>query len=305
MRIKLIINPFSGGKKAKKYLPKIKEILSKNNILDVSETNDIIQIEKIAFQTASKKNYDLLIVGGGDGTLNLAIKAIKNASPNPKQSNDIPLGFIPLGITNVFALEVGIPQNPLAACEIILKARTKELDLGKISEPENIHYFISMAGIGFDAEVVERVAPGLKNILGAKAFILQGFYDFIKYNPSPFYVQKDNEIPEKCFLAIVCNAKHYGGKFTFFPHASMSDGILDVCLLKNRSRKALLSFFFNLVTKQSSSKNKNILSFKAKKFKIYSSEEKYIPIQIDGDVGGKLPAEFEVYPGALKMILPG
>ncbi len=304
MRIKLIVNPFSGGKKAKKYLPKIKELLSKNNILDISETNDIIQIEKIAFRTASQKNHDILVVGGGDGTLNLAIKAIKNVSPSPKQSNDIPLGFIPLGITNIFALETGIPQNPIAACEIILKAKTKDLDIGKISMPEKTCYFISMAGIGFDAEVVERVHPGLKNILGAKAFILQGFYDFIKYNPSPFYIQQDNEMPEKCFLAIVCNAKHYGGKFSFSPQASITDGILDICLLKNRSRKALLSFFFSLLTNHSSLKSKNLTGFKAKKFKIYNPEGKYIPIQIDGDIGGKLPAEFEVYPKALKMVLP-
>ncbi len=304
MRIKLIINPFSGGKKAKKYLPKIKEILSKNNILDVSETNDIIQIEKIAFQTASQKNHDILVVGGGDGTLNLAIKAIKTASPSPKQSNALPLGFIPLGITNVFALETGIPQNPLAACEIILKAKTKELDIGKISMPGKTCYFISMAGIGFDAEVTQRVHPKLKHILGAKAFVLQGLYDFIKYNPTPFYIQQDNGIPEKCFMAIVCNAKHYGGKFTFFPQASISDGILDICLLKNKHRRALLSFFFNLITKKSSPKGKNILSFQAKKFKIYHSGEKPVPVQIDGDVSGNLPAEFEVYPKALKMILP-
>lgn len=304
MRIKLIVNPASGGRRAKKYLPRIRKFLSETSLLDISVTDNIYLIKEIASEAACRKNYDLLIAGGGDGTLNLVINAIKSASSSPEKAQDIPLGFIPLGISNVFALEVGIPQDPLEACKVILKANVKKLDIGKITMGNKACYFISMAGIGFDAEVVQRVNSKLKNLLGVGAYIIRGVYDFVKYNPPPFYIQRDNGSLEKSFLAIICNAKHYGGRFTITPEAEITDGYLDICLLKNHRRRKLLPFIFGVVTNHPHLKSKNTTRFKAKKIRIHPSTEKSLPIQIDGDPGGSLPAEFEVYPHALNMILP-
>lgn len=301
MRIKLIINFTAGRKKANKYLPEIEKTLSAENDLSVAPTGTIEETTDLVLNSV-KEDFNLIIAAGGDGTLNAAINGIMKAKLILTNKPDVSLGFIPLGVSNVFALETGIPLNPIKACQGILRYKTKKADLVKIKEPFT-RYFISMLGIGFDAQVVKSVKPQLKRIVGGKlAHILTGIYILMKYNPNKFSILPDTDNARHTgYFAVIGNIKSYGGRFNVTPNANLDDGLLHVCLFKGKRRMDILRYIWGILTR-CHLRFSDVAYLKAKNIKIESSDK--LCTQIDGEVLEKGPYEFEICPEAISMLLP-
>jgi diacylglycerol kinase (ATP) len=294
MRMKLIVNPLSGGKKVETYLPRIREILGRDNLLSLAMTKE----KNGAFQEAQKvgrEGYDLIVVCGGDGTLNEVINGLVSSN------SSIPIGFIPCGTSNVFALSAGIPLDPLEACRVVLKKYVKKIDLGKVGIGTSARYFASMAGIGYEASVIKSLNPNLVRTLGTiPAHLITGVGVLIKHQRTELSIKLDGSSCQG-FEAIICNGKFYGVSSIIAPEADMSDGYLDVIIFKNGKKRDILRYVLGIL-RERHLYFKDVEYTRAKKIEIDAPGEVWI--QVDGEIMGTLPQTFEVHPQAIQVILP-
>jgi YegS/Rv2252/BmrU family lipid kinase len=288
--VNLIVNPIAGNK-AYRSIERIKDLLSRH----ASINTFITQKRGDAFSFArDHADAELIIVAGGDGTFNEVINGLLSSKDESPVKDRCRLAFIPLGTTNVLAKELGIPEDIDKAIDLALTGSPRKISLGRI----NGHYFALMAGIGFDGEAVFRVKESVKKISGKGAYILSGIKTFIKYNP-PLIKIKTPEGTLEGYTAIVGKSRCYGGRFKVTPLADITKPSLDLCLLRNNSRLALIRFIYGVLIKRHLN-FKDIFYKKFSELEISSKETVYV--QIDGDYFGTLPVKIDVVKDAINLI---
>src|SRR3990172_853741 len=112
--------------------------------------------------------YEAIIAAGGDGTVNEVAQALAH--------REAILGVLPLGMVNIWAQEIGLPQRLGAAVEGLATGVVRRVDLGLADWGSHRRCFLLMAGIGFDAEVVRRTTPRSKRVLGPLAYVWNGVH---------------------------------------------------------------------------------------------------------------------------------
>ena len=289
MKASLVVNPVAGNK-AFKSISRIEALLREK----VSLKTFITRKRGDAFAFAKElSNTDLIIIAGGDGTFNEVINGILS-SGNP-EPNKIPLALIPVGTANVMAKELYIPENIEKAVELALTGAARKISLGRI----NGRYFSLMAGIGFDGTAVLGVKDNLiKKIWGKSAYIISGIKALKGYDP-PLIEIKTAEHEVSGYTAVIGNVRCYGGYFYVTPQASLTEPVLDVCVFKGRTRKALLRFIGGVIRKKHLN-IEDVLYLKAGEIEITSTGT--VHIQIDGDYFGTLPAKIDVVKDAVSLI---
>lgn len=294
MRIKLIVNPVAGQGRINRYLLRIKEILGRDNSFSLEFTTAKRDSFHIAYQSA-KSNCDIIVACGGDGTVHEVVNGVVSSGVS------VPLGFIPVGASNACALSLGIPTNPLEACEVILQKKTRRIDLGKTTNGRISHFFLSMAGIGFDAQATYLVKPVLKMVFGGiPAHLLAGTYGLLRYERTKFLLKIDG-CEYEGYQALIFNGKYYGAALKAGICAEMSDGYLDLYLFKQKKRRDFLRYVLGVVN-GSYTNFRDVEYFRIKELKTYSVEKTWV--QLDGEVIGTLPQEIEVHPQGLEVIAP-
>jgi len=298
-RYYLIVNPISGQRRHDKRIQEVQEFFAQQNIpLDVSKTQYSGHAYALAKRARDEnKEYRVIIAAGGDGTVSEVANALAGSS--------IPLGILPWGTTNVFALEMGFPKSLKAQCRLLLKPHIAALDLGRC----NGKGFLLMAGIGFDAYTL-RSMPNIKQGLGPLAYAMAAFQSFSRYKaPAIRYWTKDSRPREARYL-LASNTSKYGGIFSLAPRANPLDGKLDIYAFrekgKNRYFKLALNLLFSAIRPESRFRRR-LLALQDSIFRSTSLHlESDVPvfIQLDGDYFGQLPAELWIDPKALKIILP-
>lgn len=295
MKIKLIINPQAGfNSNSERNVAKIKELLGPGNELDIHLTEKRFDAFNVSREAAAD-GYDIIVGGGGDGTINQVINGVVHAG------KPVPIGFLPMGTSNAYALSLGIPLDLSKACQVILGRNIKKIDLGRTNTSSGYHYFISMAGAGFDAQTVDSVNPAVRKVLGGIiAHLIAGVYSLLAFDRARLHVEVDGEKHEG-YQIFIFNGKFYGGYIKAAPHADMTDGYLDVYLFKNGKKKDVVRYFSGVIGRFHL-KFKDIDYFRAKNIKLEASDE--VLIQLDGEIIGTLPREFEIYPEGINVVMP-
>jgi YegS/Rv2252/BmrU family lipid kinase len=289
MEAKLIVNPVAGGGRGEEILPKVIKSLKKEGV-EVDVYISKMQGDAIKAAGEAARNYELVIVNGGDGTVNEVINGIIGSNTT--------LGIIPSGSINLFAREVGIPLNPLRACELIGKGEVKKIDLGKAGA----RYFLMMAGVGFDAHVIKEVEPSLKEIFGVAAFSIPLIKALLNYKPTKMSIQMDEElIRRKGYFVIISNISSYIPSLKVAPSARFDDGYLDVCILKQKGAIELLRCFVSFLLGKHKSFS-DVEFFKVKRVAV--SSENPVLVHTDCELIGTTPMDFSIVPKALSIILP-
>jgi YegS/Rv2252/BmrU family lipid kinase len=287
MNIKLIANPIAGGN-ARNRIRQAREYLElRGCTVDLTLTAARGDARNAA-AAAREMGFDRVLAAGGDGTLN---EVVNGLAPS-----EIPLAFLPLGTTNVFALEAGIPFDIEAACAIALEGAPRRVCLGRAGETR----FLLMAGIGFDAEVVYRVSGRLKRWAGKAAYLASALGALAGGPPPPIEVIREDGSIVRGYGAILGNGRLYGGRFSVTPDASLEEGCLDVCVFLRPGRLPLLRSAVTVAT------GGRIGHAEAQMFKATSVTVRGegVPVQIDGDHLGRLPMTFRALPGELVLVLP-
>jgi lipid kinase YegS len=172
-----------------------------------------------------RNDFDVVIAGGGDGTVNEVVNGIFRNKLTPR----IGMAVLPLGTANDFASSCGIPNNPYHALKLAATGDLTAIDVARAND----QFFINVASGGFGAEVTATTPNQLKSKLGAAAYLLKGFAMFLQMSSRRSSIRTANGVKEESIvLGAVGNGQQAGGGFRVTPRALLNDGLLDVMLLR-------------------------------------------------------------------------
>jgi diacylglycerol kinase (ATP) len=290
-RAAVIMNPSSGAGGFKRELPLIVDSIRGMGIevveMPTAETGDATRLAREAVALG----FDVVVVIGGDGTVNEAVNGVAGS--------EVPLAIIPTGTVNVLALELGIPLDPPDACRLLTEGSISWIDLGLAGD----RYFALMAGIGMDAAVIAGMNPTLKRTLKEAAFFVQGVATLLTREEPLLIVETPDHRVEGYFI-VIGNSSNYGGAFGITPLADMRDGLLDVCVLKDRSFLTTAWYWVAALT-NSHVKHPAVEYFRTETACIAVADgESEVLVQTDGEVAGHLPIDCRIAPRALRVIVP-
>lgn len=241
-----------------------------------------------ATELATLAGACLVVAAGGDGTVNEVINGLHA---------DATLGVLPLGTANVLARELGLPLDAAKACRRIVDGEAIRMDLGVAADEDGVQRkFSCMAGIGFDANVIQAVPSRLKRDLGAMAFALTAF-KVLAVEDLP-WIRISNGGDHMSQFAIIANGSHYGGDYQTSDSASLTNGRLDIIMVEKVSKLLRPDIFGRILAKKPLSKDATRFSATA----LEATSEDKVPVQLDGEIWGKLPMSFRVEPASLKVI---
>ncbi|MBI3038594.1 hypothetical protein HYY75_06010, partial [bacterium] len=164
----------------------------------------------------------LVVVSGGDGSINEAVNGIPNGGV---------LGILPNGTANVAAKEFGIPLKTAMAAKLLLTGTVRKIDIGSIFNRK----FLLMAGLGFDAQVASTVSPTMKRFFGQYSYHFEVARRYFFYVPPKIILSVEGAAPVMGAFAIVSNVRRYGGDLFFSPNARPTDCLLDVLFFRDLS----------------------------------------------------------------------
>ncbi|HYM14886.1 MAG TPA: diacylglycerol kinase family protein [Dehalococcoidia bacterium] len=238
---------------------------------------------------AAAQGADVIVVHGGDGTLNETINGIAGSNAA--------LAVISAGTANVWAKETHMPRDPVEAMDCIVRGERRRIDLGRAGE----RYFLLMAGVGLDAAIVPRVSSRMKRRLGVTAYIIAGVLTALRTKPWRVAMRIDGE-PRECWLywMLASNTRSYGGLTDIMYRARADDGLLDVGLMHRGGPLHLVADGARLIVHRHD-RSPNVEFVKARTVEV---ETPGLPVQIDGELAGRTPMRFEVVPRALTVIVP-
>ena len=283
----LVYNPVSGLGKIAQYLDEAVYVLQKKDILVIPLRTPI---RDVMFYSLLKEGIDYVLVSGGDGTIHQVVNLLAS------YPTSVPLGVIPTGTSNDFAMNLGLPDFE----EVLPAMKFTEafpVDLGCIGD----RYFINVASGGLLIDVAHKVDQRLKNNLGKIAYYLQGLTELPGIKPFTAKIIMDGKtvFNGELLLFLILNG-HSAGSFKYLaPSAALNDGLLDLLIFKRCS----LADFLALVVKVLAGKHindPNILYLQGRTFDILSETE--VPTDLDGERGTMLPWHVDVVSHRLRLI---
>ena len=268
----LIYNLNSSSGRKSKFIKRVLSKLKENNSVDYFETKTINQAKKI-FKNFNQKNYDRLIVAGGDGSVSFAInELIKN---NFNFKDDFAIGYIPAGTANLLQAELSMNKKVDDIVNVLVSNNYKSSNLVKIND----NYFFLMAGIGWDAKIVHSINSKIKKILGKIIFGIKGFQYFLFMNNKKLNVTFDGQFYQADWI-LSSNTKYYAGHHKINKTNIFEDKLVTY-IFKDLTRISLLYSIFLIILNGDLSKNKNVITTYSQNITIDGND--LIPVQIDGD----------------------
>ncbi|MBL7892008.1 MAG: diacylglycerol kinase family lipid kinase [Bacteroidia bacterium] len=214
----IIINPISGGRDKKAALEIIKNGFPKDISYELIFWERPEQKDEI-IKRVRENNYEIVVAAGGDGTINQVAQAVIGTNSR--------LAIIPLGSGNGLARHLGIPLDTRAAVELIGSGREIKIDGSTVN---GTHFFCT-SGIGFDALIGKLFAESKTR--GFFTYLKLIVYNFIRYKPEQYCLIVDGTaIKTTAFLITFANASQYGNNAFIAPQADISDGYIDIVILK-------------------------------------------------------------------------
>ena len=236
---------------------------------------------------------DLLIAGGGDGTLNEVLHGLMDLS---KTARPI-LGIVPLGTANDFATGCGIPDDPAKALTLSLRGEGVPSDVARAND----HWFINAASSGFGAQITATTSPELKRLLGPAAYRVIGAILGVNFHHyQGRFILPNREITGSGLIAIVGNGCQTGGGIQVAPRACIDDGLLDVLVVRQISPTALLAAAREL--QQLPADGEYISYWQTPWLEVHPKEA--IPVNLDGEPLTLSAVRYEAVPNAIQLIVP-
>ena len=239
---------------------------------------------------------DVLIVAGGDGTVNEVINGLAHID-----RLDLPVGLIPIGTVNLLASEINLPRSPQLIAQVISNGYLRNIVLGKISTGSSWRFFLITAGVGFDARSVSRVSPRLKRLNGKLAYIVAGIEEYLLGRWPSFQVIIDGEefVSRSVLFA---NGRHYAGRMVWAPDANIETSSLEIGIFARVGRLQLPIYAFGFVSGWFRRFPGAVVRSVAEVRLLGPSTE---PVQADGDVVAHLPVSVSVASVSAKILAPG
>jgi diacylglycerol kinase (ATP) len=290
----VFINPISGTKNKDKARNIVEKELTKNNF-----TYQFLPTEKSGDYSFLKtkieqENITDIIICGGDGTVNQVGAYIQNTN--------VHVGIIPMGSGNGLAFTAGIPKSPQKAMAVIIKGNANFIDAFLI----NNHFGCHNIGVGFDAKIAHEFSKSKKR--GPATYIKLVAKNYFKARAHSFQINVNNtQLNVKAFFVTISNSNQFGNSLTIAPKASLSDGLLDVVIVKKSNK---LDIFFKMINQlkfgkvvSESNDKKTVHYFQTKKISISNLDKALL--HIDGEPVKTIEQiEIEIIEKAFRLIQP-
>jgi YegS/Rv2252/BmrU family lipid kinase len=245
---------------------------------------------RIAAESSRDRSFDRVVVCGGDGTLNLAVREFDLANGT--------LALIPTGSGDDFARVLGIPRKIRAACDVVIDGKIREVDVALAND---IRY-LGVAGLGFDSEVADFANNNVRFLRGSAVYLYAIVRVLPKFTPRPVRIRTENgSRDEQIMFAAVGNSRQYGGGIRITPDAVIDDGLLDLCIVHRTTRGQLLKTLPKAY-RGAHVKSPFVETGRGREFHFESDAP--MAVYADGEPLTKTPVSFRLAPQTLRIVVP-
>jgi diacylglycerol kinase (ATP) len=282
----VILNPTAGSPEHVRSWQERAESLAGD--CPVRVTSHSGEAEPLA-RRAVEEGFARIVAAGGDGTVSQVANGLAG-------SNAI-LGVLPMGSVNVFAMELGLPLHNLQRCwDIIEDTNLRLVDMPSANEK----YFVQLAGVGLDAQVVKETSLAFKRSFGPLSYLISAAQIAARQPPKLFIESEHTSVEEGSFV-LVGNGRLYGGPFPFFKQAVIDDGLFDVVVFKRLGYLEIMRYLQDVVF-SADIKVPEIEYFQTRQLRITSEQD--VPLELDGELAGNCPVDFRIRKRALRVLAP-
>lgn len=230
---------------------------------------------------------DVVCAAGGDGTLNEVVNGL--------DGYDTPLGVIPLGTANDFARQAGIPDDPNHAMDVILRRKPVRIDTASL----NGRRFLNVSTGGIGAEATAETPSHFKESMGEIAYAITGLRKFADYSPTRGVFRSGGFVLECDFLLFaIGSSRSSGGGALVTPHASLTDGLLDLCIVEHMSRREFARIVLKL-RKGEHVGDAGVHYLRVPDLVIESATD--VSVNVDGEVSGAMRLDYRARPRDLNV----
>jgi diacylglycerol kinase family enzyme len=322
MQAELIYNPSGGQVMVRHELDNVVAFLSRYGwSVTLRETSRPLEATELA-RHAVNRGARVVVTAGGDGTVNEVANGLVNS--------DAALGVLPVGTTNSWALQMGIPAlNPLLpgtqaakmiaaleeriarplpanyyrkllldAARVLVDGRTVTVDMGEVSG----RYFLMWAGIGFDAAIAQSIPLKEKRALGSWAYVLPAIESASRFYGTDACLNLDGKLVKVSTpFIVVSNIQLYGGMIAIGARACVNDGKLDVCIFKGGGFLAFVEQAAKVLAHKHLEDPK-VEYYQCREIVVESARS--LPVHVDGEPFTATPVAIHTVPSSLKVIVP-
>jgi len=294
----VFVNPTAGRGTAGRKLAVAREAFARRKYsVEIAQSASVEEF-RCRVQGAVREGCGTLIAMGGDGTLQLLVGEVVG--------RDVEVGVIPTGGGNDFASALGIAKNVERAVEVIVRGKTRLVDLVRVRNADGLNaFYLGGGGIGIDAEALRYANgrfvkwPGRLRYLASAVAALEGFRGVEVETEFP---GSDLEKVKKLvLLAGVLNTPTLGGGLRLAPQAALDDGLLEVVMIEMLRKREVAALLPRLLV-TGELKSKRVVRMRAAKIRL--TTKKGTDFQGDGELLGKTPVEIENLHRILRVLAP-
>jgi len=292
-RIPIILNPAARSTKAARIIDCLQSLKPEPELYFTERVGHATEIaERLA-----REGRELVVAAGGDGTVNEVLQGLcKVNAERPDVAAHTTLGTLPAGTMNVFAYEIGYTSHRQLdqPWQLMTGGARREVDLWLAND----HYFVQLAGVGLDAEVVRQTTWQMKERFGPLSYAISAL-NTIRQMPEILSVQIPGRPDLRGSQVLIGNGRHYGGAFQLFRDAKLSDGLLDVVIVRGRFNAWEAAQILRGALLDGYHESEDIDYLQLNEFRVNAD----VPtaMQVDGEVCGTTPVTFKKAPFVLRV----
>ena len=271
LKFLVIFNVNAAGGRKLKLVNDVIGLIKKDHEIELFKTKSEKEA-KIVFKELSKRQFDRLIIAGGDGSMYFAINEMINNNIDNKLT-----AYIPVETANLLQIETQIEKKSQAIYKVITSDKYKKINLTKINEK----YFFLMAGIGFDSKIIESIDINFKKYLGKFIFAYKGFQHFLFLQNNKMNIEMYGE-KIKADWVLCTNAKYYAGSYSITNDTNIFENKTVVYIFKDLTRIKLLYYIWLIFTKGDLSSAKSVIKKDLDILKINGINKKILS-HVDGE----------------------
>ncbi|MCA1633784.1 MAG: diacylglycerol kinase family lipid kinase [Acidobacteria bacterium] len=304
----IIVNPASAAGATREAWPGLASELARHfGPFNCAFTGSRGEAAEIAEREA-RAGRALFVACGGDGTVSEVANGILRSGA------DAELGLLPSGTGGDFRRTLKIPLRASEAARALRRGRTRRMDAGRVSflndaGAEESRYFVNVASFGMGGDVIKRVkenswlSAGASRLLGGKlAFAAAAIQTTFLFQKPAVHVRLDEGRESRVVVTNFCvaNAQFFGGGMKIAPEAKLTDGLFDVVAVGDMSPLTILANSYRVYLGAHLGM-REVRHARARRVRARPASDEEVKLEVDGELVGKLPAEFEILPGALRV----
>ena len=311
----VIVNPASAsGATGRAWAALASELRTHFGAFAVAFTERGGEASEIA-ERETRSGRRFVIACGGDGTISEVANGILRAGDGA--NSGVELGLLPSGTGGDFRRTLEVPSRAADAARALREGKTRELDAGRVTftnargEDES-RFFVNVASFGMGGEVIRRVKSraglpaGAARLLGGKlSFAAAALQSALTFEKPSVRVSLDGGAESQLTVANFCvaNARYFGGGMKVAPTAKLDDGLFDVIAVGDVSAVKVLTNSYRLYLGTHLGMSE-VNHARARRVSARAASGEEVKLEVDGELAGRLPAEFEILHGALRVRCP-